>query len=274
MSNEFGQGFIALSPTDLLLAAVLLVIAGGLSWRLQLGVEKRLLVSALRSTVQLLLLGLILHSLFSTKSPWMITLVGSVMLAVAGYEVWSRQTRRLRGWWGYGTGALSMLLSSVTIALLSVSIILQPSPWYHPQYLIPLLGMLLGNTMTGIAVAMNTLGREAWSRRGEIEARLMLGDTAAESIEDIRRASLRAGLIPIINSMATAGVVSLPGMMTGQILAGGDPMEAAKYQLMIMFLIAAGTALGATSAVMIMAHRLFDERERLSLHRLTPAKNS
>jgi putative ABC transport system permease protein len=274
MNNEFAQGFIALSPTDLLLAAVLLVIAGGLSWRLQLGVEKRLLVSALRSTVQLLLLGLILHSLFSTQSPWMITLVGSVMLAVAGYEVWSRQTRRLRGWWGYGTGALSMLLSSVTIALLSVSIILQPSPWYHPQYLIPLLGMLLGNTMTGIAVAMNTLGREAWSRRGEIEARLMLGYTAAESIEDIRRASLRAGLIPIINSMATAGVVSLPGMMTGQILAGGDPMEAAKYQLMIMFLIAAGTALGATSAVMIMAHRLFDERERLSLHRLTPAKNS
>jgi len=274
MNTDFNQGFIALSPTDLLLAAALLVIAGGLSWRLQLGVEKRLLVAALRSTVQLLLLGLILHSLFSTKSPWMITLVGSVMLAVAGYEVWSRQTRRLRGWWGYGTGALSMLLSSVTIALLSVSIILQPSPWYHPQYLIPLLGMLLGNTMTGIAVAMNTLGREAWSRRGEIEARLMLGDKAAESIADIRRASLRAGLIPIINSMATAGVVSLPGMMTGQILAGGDPMEAAKYQLMIMFLIAAGTALGATSAVMIMAHRLFDERERLSLQRLAAANKN
>jgi len=274
MNAETQQGFIALGHTDLLLAAVLLVLAGGLSWRLQLDIEKRLLISALRATVQLLLLGLILHSLFSTQSPWLITLVSSIMLGVAGYEVWSRQSRRLRGWWGYGTGALSMLLSSVTIALLSVSIILQPSPWYHPQYLIPLLGMLLGNTMTGIAVAMNTLGRETWDKRGQIEARLMLGDSAVEAIAEIRRAALRAGLIPIINSMATAGVVSLPGMMTGQILAGGDPMEAAKYQLMIMFLIAAGTALGATSAVMIMAHRLFDDRQRLSLQRLTSADNN
>jgi putative ABC transport system permease protein len=123
--------------------------------------------------------------------------------------------------------------------------------------------------MTGIAVAMNTLGRETWDKRGQIEARLMLGDTAVNAIGDIRRAALRAGLIPIINSMATAGVVSLPGMMTGQILAGGDPMEAAKYQLMIMFLIAAGTALGATSAVMMMSHRLFDERQRLVLQRLS-----
>lgn len=266
------EGFIALSTYDLLLAAALLILAGGLSWRLQLAIESRLLIAALRSTVQLLLLGLILNSLFHTQSPWLIGLVGTVMLAVAGYEVWSRQTRRLRGWWGYGTGMLSMLLSSVTIALLSVSIILEPTPWYHPQYLIPLLGMLLGNTMTGIAVAMDTLGRETWNRRGEIEARLMLGQTGVEAIGDIRRAALRAGLIPIVNAMSTAGVVSLPGMMTGQILAGGNPMEAAKYQLMIMFLISAGTALGAASAVLIQSRRLFDERQRLSLWRLHPAR--
>lgn len=263
------EGFIALTTGDLLLASLLLLLAGALSWRLQLGIEGRLLIAALRATVQLLLLGLVLFSLFHTQSGWLITLVATIMLAVAGYEVWSRQTRRLRGWWGYGTGFLSMLLSSVTIALLSVSILLQPTPWYHPQYLIPLLGMLLGNTMTGIAVAMDTLSRETWNRRGEIEARLMLGSSAAEAIAEIRRAGLRAGLIPIINSMTTAGVVSLPGMMTGQILAGGDPMEAAKYQLMIMFLIAAGTAIGASSAVLIQSHRLFDERQRLCLNRLS-----
>ena len=261
-------GFIALSVTDLLLAAALLVLAGALSWRLQLGVERRLLIAATRSTVQLMLLGLILHSIFASQSPLLIALVMSVMLGVAGYEAWSRQTRRLRGWWGYGTGTLSMLLSSVLISLMSVAIILQPSPWYHPQYLIPLLGMMLGNTMTGIAVAMDTLGREAWNRRGEIEARLMLGELPAQAIGDIRRGALRAGLIPIINSMTTAGLVSLPGMMTGQILAGGAPFEAAKYQLMILFLIAAGTAMGSASAVLIMSGRLFDERERLRLDRL------
>lgn len=262
------NGFIPLSSGDLVLSTALLMLAGGLSWRLQLGVERRLLLAALRSIVQLLLLGLILDSIFASQSPWLIALVMSVMLGVAGYEAWSRQTRRLRGWWGYGTGALSMLLSSVSIALLSVAVILQPTPWYHPQYLIPLLGMMLGNTMTGIAVALDTLGREAWNRRGEIEARLILGEPPAQAIGDIRRGALRAGLIPIINSMSTAGLVSLPGMMTGQILAGGAPFEAAKYQLMILFLIATGTALGSASAVLIMSGRLFDKRERLRLDRL------
>ena len=161
-----------------------------------------------------------------------------------------------------------MLLSSVTIALRSVSVILQPTPWYHPQYLIPLLGMMLGNTMTGIAVAMDTLGRDAWSRQGEIEGRLMLGHTAAEAIADIRRGALRAGLIPIINAMTTAGVVSLPGMMTGQILGGSPPFEAAKYQLMILLLIAAGTGFGAAAAVWLGSRRLFDDRQRLRLDRL------
>ena len=261
-------GVIPLGPFELGLPALLLALAGLLSWRLQMGVERRLLVAALRAAVQLSLLGLVLAQLFATLSPWLIALVAAFMLAVAGYEVWSRQTRRLRGWWGYGTGTLSMLLSSVTIALLTVGVILQPRPWYHPQYLIPLLGMLLGNTMTGIAVAMDGLGRETWNRRGEVEARLMLGDSAREAIGDIRRAALRAGLIPIVNAMTTAGVVSLPGMMTGQILAGGDPMQAARYQMMILFLIAAGTALGSASAVLIMSRRLFDARERLRLDHL------
>jgi len=265
--------FIILSDSDLLMAACLLLMTGALSWRLQLGIERRLLIAAIRSTVQLLLLGLVLQYLFNSQSPWLVTAVASVMLAVAGYEVLSRQTRRLKGWWGYGTGTLSMLLSSVTIALLSVAIILQPSPWYSPQYLIPLLGMLLGNTMTGIAVAMDNLSRDAWNHQGQIEARLMLGQSASQAIEDIRRSALRSGLIPIINSMSTAGVVSLPGMMTGQILAGGAPMEAAKYQLLILFLIAAGTALGSASAVLIMSHKLFDGRERLRLDRLSSPRH-
>ena len=263
-------GVIPLGGFELGLAASLLALAGALSWRLQMGVEHRLLVAAVRAAVQLSLLGLVLQQLFHTLSPWLIAAVAGLMLAVAGYEVWSRQGRHLKGWWGYGTGMLSMLLSSVSIALITVQVILQPTPWFHPQYLIPLLGMLLGNTMTGIAVAMDTLGRETWNRQGEIEARLMLGEHAIEAIGDIRRSALRAGLIPILNSMAAAGVVSLPGMMTGQILAGGNPLQAARYQILILilFLIAAGTALGTASAVLIASHRLFDKRERLRLDRL------
>jgi putative ABC transport system permease protein len=129
--------------------------------------------------------------------------------------------------------------------------------------------MLLGNTMNGIAISMDRLTHAAWEQRHIIEARLMLGQTADEAISEYRRQAVRSGMIPIINAMAAAGIVSLPGMMTGQILAGALPVDAVKYQiLMIMFLISAGTGLGTLAAVNIGARRLFDDRQRLCLDRL------
>ena len=97
---------------------------------------------------------------------------------------------------------------------------------------------------------------------------MILGHEWQKAIGEIRRNALRAGLIPIINAMGAAGVVSLPGMMTGQILAGSPPLEAAKYQILIMLLISAGTGFGATAAVWLASRRLFDERQRLRLDRL------
>jgi putative ABC transport system permease protein len=239
-----------------------------MSWRLHLGVEGRVLIAAARSAVQLILLGLVLELLFAQTSLPLIGLLALVMLLVAGWEVMARQTRRYRGAWGMGIGTLSMFLSSFSVTLLALLVVIRVEPWYQPQYLIPLLGMLLGNTMSGIAIALDNLTRDAWEARGRIEARLLLGGTWDDAIQDIRRNALRSGLIPIVNAMAAAGIVSLPGMMTGQILAGSPPMEAAKYQLMIMFLISAGTGLGSVAAVWIGSRRLFDERQRLRLDRL------
>lgn len=263
------NGLIPLSPIDLALAAGLMLLLAGLSWQLRLNIGRRMLIAGLRSTVQLLLLGLVLKALFASSNPWLVAALAGVMLAVAGYEVMARQQYRLRGVWGYGTGTLSMFLSSFSITVLALLTMLQPAPWYTPQYSIPLLGMLLGNTMTGIAVSLDNLTRQTVDKQAQIEARLALGHTATEAIGDIRRDSLRAGLIPIVNSMTTAGIVSLPGMMTGQILAGSPPMEAAKYQLLILFLIAAGTGLGSVAAVMFGSQRLFDARSRLHRERLT-----
>ena len=259
---------ILLTPWDLSLAAGLVLLLAGLSWQLRLGIGRRMLIAAARSAVQLLLLGLVLKALFNTAHLGLIALLAAVMLGVAGYEVMARQKHRLKGLWGYGTGAVSMLLSSFSITLLALWVVLQPAPWYTPQYSIPLLGMLLGNTMTGIAVALDNLTSRALEKYQEIETRLALGQSSTEAISDIRRDALRAGLIPIVNAMTTAGIVSLPGMMTGQILAGSPPMEAAKYQLLILFLIAAGTGLGSVTAVMIGSRRIFDNRDRLRRDRL------
>jgi putative ABC transport system permease protein len=259
---------IHLTPYDLSLAAGLVLLLALMSWRLHLGVERRVLIAAARSTVQLSLIGLVLKVLFAQTSLPLIGLMALVMLAVAGWEVLARQKRRFLGAWGYGIGAVSMFVSSFSVLLLALTVIIGVKPWYQPQYLIPLLGMLLGNTMSGIAIALDNLTRNAWDARGRIEARLLLGAGWEESIADIRREALRSGLIPIVNAMASAGLVSLPGMMTGQILGGSPPMEAAKYQLMIMFLISAGTGLGSMAAVWIGSRRLFDERQRLRLDRL------
>jgi putative ABC transport system permease protein len=259
---------IRLTPLDLSIAACLVLGLAGISWRMHLGIGRQLLIAALRSILQLLLLGLVLKVIFSQVNLLLIGMLALFMLGVAGYEVMARQHHRFSGIWGIGIGTLSMLVSSFSITLLTLQLVIQVEPWYTPQYLIPLLGMLLGNTMSGTAVALDTLTQQARNLRGAIEARLILGESGDEAIADIRRGALRTGLIPIISSMATAGIVSLPGMMTGQILAGSPPLEAAKYQIVILLLIAAGTGLGAVVAVTMGSRRLFDERQRLRLDRL------
>ncbi len=259
---------ILLSLTDLVLAALLVVALALLSGRVLPALRRQILIAAVRTFIQLTLIGLVLKTLFAQSGLFWVALMAMVMLLIAGREVLARQQRSFLGWWGYGTGTLSMFISSFVVTLFALLVIIGNDPWYQPQYAIPLLGMLLGNTMSGVAIALDRLTQLAWQHREVIEARLMLGNTWQQAIADEKRSSLQAGLIPIINAMAAAGVVSLPGMMTGQILAGAAPVEAVKYQILIMFLIAVGTGLGTLAAVSVGARRLFDARERLRLDRL------
>jgi putative ABC transport system permease protein len=259
---------IALTPWDLAIAAILVILLALTSLYLQLGIAKSLFISAIRTTVQLLLIGLVLKLLFDTVNLYFIAGIAMIMLAVASREVLARQQRRFTGWWSFGLGSVSMFISSFTIMLLTLWVIIGSDPWYSPQYAIPLLGMLLGNTMNGVSLSLDRLTQGAWQQREVIEQRLMLGATRHEAFLDIRKQSIRAGMIPIINAMTTAGLVNLPGMMTGQIIAGAPPVEAVKYQILIMFLIASGTGFGIIAAVSFASRRLFDERHRLRLDTL------
>ena len=259
---------IELSVTDLAIAAVLVLLLALLSIRLRSNISQQLIIAATRTAVQLTLIGLVLKALFANANLGWVMLMALIMLLVAGREVMARQERRFKGWLGYAVGTISMFLSSFAVAIFALVVILGEDPWYTPQYAIPLLGMLLGNTMNGIAIAMDRLTHTAWEQRAVIEARLMLGERWDRAISDYRRQAIRSGMIPIINAMAAAGIVSLPGMMTGQILAGAAPVEAVKYQILIMFLISAGTGLGTLTAVSLGSKQLFDERQRLCLDRL------
>ena len=262
------MGVISLSAVDLALAALLVLALAAACHLMRLGIGSLLVVAALRTTVQLLLVGFVLKGLFAHAHLGWITLVAIVMLAVAGREVMARQRHAFIGPWGYGLGASAMFVSGFSVTVFALVVVIGPEPWYMPQYAIPLLGMILGNAMTSVALTLERLTESALAKRAVIEARLAVGDDWKTAIGEIRRDSIRVGLLPTINAMAAAGLVSLPGMMTGQILAGSAPLDAVKYQILIMFLISVATGIGAVIAVAIGSRRLFDERERLRLERL------
>lgn len=263
------MSIIDLSWWELALASLLVLALAATSHLARLGMVRSLLVAAARTVIQLALVGLVLEVVFELGSLRWIALMSVVMLLVAGREVMSRQKYRLSGGWAFGIGTLSMFISAFSVTILTLTVIIGPDPWYMPQYSIPILGMLLGNTMTGVALGLDRLTEGVRRQRALIENRLMLGQPWHVAVGEIRRDAVRSGLIPIVNAMAAAGIVSLPGMMTGQILAGTPPSVAVKYQILIMFVIAVGTGFGTLAAVSAGARRLFDARERLRMDRLS-----
>jgi len=263
------SSYIALTYWQLAAASVFVLIDAALSVFFGLRVHRSLLFAAIRMVVQLALVGLVLTTLFSIVSLLWTGLAALVMVLFAGHEAAQRQERRLSGWWSYGLGTSCMMMSSVVVTVFALMTAVRPNPWYDPRYAIPLLGMILGNCMTGVGLGLNTLTTSLAGRRAGVEAQLMLGASKQVATAPVMREALRSALMPVINSMAATGVVSLPGMMTGQILGGVPPAEAVKYQILVMFLIAGGTGLGAVTAVLGGVYRLTDARHRLRLDRLT-----
>jgi putative ABC transport system permease protein len=256
----------AMSYGELALAAVLVVMSAGLSLLLQLGVARSLLVAGVRMVVQLLLVGLLLKTVFALRSPWLVALVMAAMLGAAAYETLSRQQRRFTGWWGAGIGAGTTMVATVLVTGFGVAA-LQPAPWYAPELTIPLFGIVLGNAMSGVSISLNAFNTGLVRERAAIEARLALGEPRYVALAEVQRGALRSGMIPVINQMSAAGIITLPGMMTGQILAGMPPLEAAKYQVFVLFLLSGAAALGAIGATIAAAWRATDERHRLRLDR-------
>jgi putative ABC transport system permease protein len=248
------SAFISLEWTDLALATVLIVLAGGISVVLRLGIEWRLGIAAVRTVVQLGIIGLVLEQVFALDRADLVVLLVLLMTVFAAREAVSRTTRRYRGIWLDAWVAIAA--SCLLVGAIVTQVVVGVEPWYDPQYVIPLLGMILGNSLTGISLSLDRLIEHLSARAAEVELRVAFGATRREALREPLRAAIRTGLIPIINSMSAAGLVSLPGMMTGQILAGAPPMQAVAYQVVVMFMIAAAVALGAMAVALSAARRL------------------
>jgi putative ABC transport system permease protein len=248
--------YVQLSYFQVGLAALLILINGAISVFLKLGLERRLLLAAVATVAQLLLIGLVLDWVFRLNRGDLVLALMAAMTLIAGTAAVRRTHLRYPGIWL--ASVTSVWASSWAMGSLAVFVLVGVRPWYAPQYAIPLLGMILGNTLNGISLGLDRLGGELAARRPQVEALLTLGATGWEAARRPIQEAVRTGLIPIINAMMVVGVVSLPGMMTGQILAGASPLEAVKYQIVIMFLIASGTALGTVSVVLLSYRRLFN----------------
>ena len=200
------------------LAALLVLALAATAYLGRLGITRSLLVAVIRTVIQLALIGLVLEALFASSAFYWIALLAAVMLLVAGREVVARQSRRLKGGWAFGIGTGAMFVSSFTVTVLALAVVIGPEPWYTPQYAIPLLGMMLGNTMTGVSLALDRLNDSVWRQRAVIENRLMLGQTWQQALEDIRREAMRSGMMPSINAMAAAGGCLMTGSACGWIV--------------------------------------------------------
>ncbi len=267
------KDYIELSAVQVAFAAALIVVNCLISMALRLGMLRSLLVASVRTVVQLLLIGLVLEWVFRVDRWTIVLALLAIMTLIAGVTAVNRVERRYPGVWI--DTIISIWASSWLVTAYAIFVVVQKTEtWYEPQYTIPLMGMVLGNTLNGISLGQRMLTESLATGRGEVETRLALGATRWEAARPAVQNAVRTGMTPIINSMMIVGVVSLPGMMTGQILVGARPMQAVPYQIVIMFLIASATALGTVGAVILSFRHLFTADHQFLYQRLRADKNS
>lgn len=259
---------IELSVADMVLAALSLVIASGLSIVLSLNIHRAMAIAALRMVAQLILIGLVLRYIFDLASPVVTIGFATVMVLAATWEVASRQKLHFRGWRRFGLGGLPVSIATVFVTGLALSTALRQAEWLDAQHTIPLIGIVLGTAMNSTSLALNAMLTSIQRERRAIEARLSLGADSGLALREVRMSAAHNGLIPVINQMAGAGIITLPGIMTGQILAGMDPLDAAKYQILLMLLLAGAGAIGVIASTQLCLFAITDKRHRLRLDRL------
>ena len=249
LSGAIGYG-------DVALAVALVVVGAALSRFRKLDLERDMLVATVRSFVQLLAVGYVLAFVFDghdgLSGP-----VLAVMVVTAALTAGAR-ARRVPG----ARFVAAVALTAATVGTLGVLTALDIVP-VDARTIIPLGSMVLSNAMTSAALVMTTLRDDLASHRREVEARLSLGHTSHRASLPWQRRALRTGMLPIVDNTKVVGLVALPGAMTGMILAGAEPLEAIRLQLVVMYMLLGGNAFAAVVAGELSVRRLFTHDHQL-----------
>lgn len=241
------------------ISSVLLVI---LFWLEKLSLWHQTIIATIRMVIQLSMLGFILDFMFSSKNAWWTFGFLAIMILVASNESVQRLKYRYPGFYQFAIPLLSLIFSALPYTILLVFIIFKPEPWHEPSIWLPIFGMILGNVMNTISLASNSFLSNLHGAIETIEQRLALGHKMADILRPMRSEAIRNAMLPVVNAMAVTGIVSLPGMMTGQILAGESPGQAVRYQILIWMGIAFGAGIACILALNLASRAVTDPRER------------
>ena len=250
-----------ISILQLALSFVFIIILLVISKIKGLSNQGLIIVASLRMTIQLIITGYLLKYILKSDSPWITLLILIIMEAFSIFTVYKRsnvKSIKLKE-----LIAICFIGSSLVSIFYYIIVVVSVRPWYDPRYFITISGMLIGNTMTGMSLAINSYKNSFNDQRDTIESALMLGAKPKDAVLKISREAFSSAILPTLNSMLGMGIVLLPGMMTGQILSGTDPMSAILYQITIMIAIV-GTVGITTSIFTSLAYKaFFNDREQM-----------
>lgn len=256
------NGVVELGVVQVGLAYVfLLILLVIVKWR-GIGREKEILLAGFRMTLQLMLMGYVLVTIFKWQNPIITIVVVMTMEIFAIRNIYSRVKQDLNANFKRVI-AFSITVGTLTSLFYFLFIVVRIYPWYNPQYFIPIAGMLIGNSMTGISLGVSQLAIGTKQQRPLIESALMMGATPKVAIRSVMDHAFDAAIMPTINSMLGMGIVFLPGMMTGQILAGISPLNAIGYQIAIMLGILGSVSLTVILCLYLGYKTFFNEDSQL-----------
>jgi putative ABC transport system permease protein len=240
-----------------MISSLLVIVSLLFSYFQKLKLEKETLISVIRAIVQLIAVGYVLEFIFGLSNPAFTTLLVLIMTFNAAYNA-SKRGKGIKN---------GLLISFVSIAvgagLTLCVLVLSGAIKYLPNQIIPISGMIISNAMVALGLCYRQLSADFKSRRDEVETKLALGADILPSSIEIIRDSIRTGMIPTIDSAKTLGIVSLPGMMTGLILAGTSPLQAIRYQIMVTFMLLSTTAISSFMACYLSYKGFFNSRKQL-----------
>ena len=246
---------VSLGEVAASLALVAVAIAVSLWRRTEL--EGDIAVAVVRSAIQLVAIGYVIQAIFDQDSLALVAGLIGVMVLFGAFTARARARRVPHAFWPLlvALGAAGV----VTLALVVALGVFEP----EPRYLVPVGGMVVGNSMTAAAVALNRLGDEISDRAREIEATLALGATATQAAGPSLRRSLRSGTIALVDSTKTTGLIFFPGTMVGMLLAGADPVDAVRLQLVLLWVLLGSVALSALIATTLAYRNFFTAAHQL-----------